>query len=136
VDEAQLIPLDTFEEIRLLLNFQLNDRFLLTTLLIGQPELADVVHKLKQLDQRVAIRYHINPLTEDETAEYIKYRMGKAGREDSPFTEEAVERIFHYAEGIPRKINNVCDLALLVGFTSRVPMIDERLIDQVIRDSL
>jgi len=66
IDEAQLISNDTFEEIRLLLNFQMNDRFLMTFLLIGQPELKDMIRKFKQLDQRIAIRYHLNPLNEQK----------------------------------------------------------------------
>lgn len=135
IDEAQLIPLETFEEIRLFLNFQLNDRFLLTILLIGQPELADTIRKLKQLDQRMAIRYHVNPLNEEETKEYINSRLKKGGRKDPIFTDDAVEKIFRYSEGIPRKINNICDLSLLVGFASQVNQIDGAMIEQVLMDS-
>jgi len=136
IDEAQIIPLETFEEIRLLLNFQLNDRFLLTMLLVGQPELADIIRKLKQLDQRIAIRYHINPLNEEETRQYITFRLEKAGRKTPIFNDGAVETIFHYSEGIPRKINSICDLALLMGFSVRAREIDKTMIEKVVEDSL
>ena len=136
IDEAQLIFGETFEEIRLLLNFQMNDRFLMTFLLIGQPELREMIRDYKQLDQRIAIRYHLNPLTRAETANYIRFRLGKAGSNRELFTEKAYDAIFQYSGGIPRKINNVCDLALLIGFSLKVQEIDEPLIIKVVRDSL
>jgi general secretion pathway protein A len=136
IDEAQLIFGETFEEIRLLLNFQLNDRFLMTFLLIGQPELRDMIREYKQLDQRIAIRYHLNPLTKAETANYIRFRLSKTGCDRELFTEKAYDAIYQYSGGIPRKINNVCDLALLVGFSLKIQEIDEPLIVKVVRDSL
>jgi len=136
IDEAQLIFGETFEEIRLLLNFQLNDRFLMTFLLIGQPELREMIRDYKQLDQRIAIRYHLNPLTRAETANYIRFRLNKANCDHELFTEKAYDAIFQYSGGIPRKINNVCDLALLIGFSLKVHEIDEPLITKVVRDSL
>lgn len=136
IDEAQLISDDTFEEIRLLLNFQMNDRFLMTFLLIGQPELKDMIRKFKQLDQRIAIRYHLNALNEEEAMNYILYRLGKAGVTESIFTKEALEAVYHYSEGIPRRMNNVCDLALLIGFSLKVRNIDEQIILKVVKDSL
>jgi len=136
IDEAQLIFGETFEEIRLLLNFQMNDRFLMTFLLIGQPELREMIREYKQLDQRIAIRYHLNPLTRAETANYIRFRLGKAGSNRDLFTEKAYDAIFQYSGGIPRKINNVCDLALLIGFSLKVQEIDEPMITKVVRDSL
>ena len=136
IDEAQLIFGETFEEIRLLLNFQMNDRFLMTFLLIGQPELREMIREYKQLDQRIAIRYHLNPLTRAETANYIRFRLGKAGSNRELFTEKAYDAIFQYSGGIPRKINNVCDLALLIGFSLKVQEIDEPMITKVVRDSL
>jgi general secretion pathway protein A len=136
IDEAQAVPLDTFEEIRMLLNFQLNDRFLLTVLLVGQPELADIIRKLRQLDQRIAIRYHINPMNAEETKEYIAFRLERAGRKTPIFTPDALESIFHFSEGIPRKINNICDLSLLMGFTMKAREIDKNIIEKVVEDSL
>ncbi|MCX5829535.1 MAG: AAA family ATPase [Deltaproteobacteria bacterium] len=136
IDEAQLIFGETFEEIRLLLNFQMNDRFLMTFLLIGQPELRDMIREYKQLDQRIAIRYHLNPLTKSETANYIRFRLSKTGCERELFTEKAYDAIYQYSGGIPRKINNVCDLSLLIGFSLKFQEIDEPLILKVVRDSL
>jgi general secretion pathway protein A len=136
IDEAQLISSDTFEEIRLILNYQLNDRFLLTILLIGQPELKNMIRQYKQLDQRIAIRYHLNPLNDQEAVNYILYRLDKAGVKESIFTTEALESIYHFSEGIPRIINNICDLSLLIGFSLKVKEIDEQIIKKVAKDSL
>ncbi len=136
IDEAQLISSETFEEIRLILNFQMNDRFLMTILLIGQPELKDMIRQYKQLDQRIAIRYHLNPLNDEEATNYMLYRLEKAGVTEPIFTNDALEAIYHYSGGIPRKINNVCDLALLIGFSLKVKNIDQQIIMKVAKDSL
>ena len=136
IDEAQLVHQDTFEEIRLLLNFQLNHRYLLTLVLMGQPELRDMVRGYKQLDQRIAIRFHLNPLNLDDTMKYVLFRLEKAGRTESIFTAAAIEEIYHYSGGVPRKINNICDLSLLIGFSAKVKNIDVDLIKKVIKDSL
>jgi len=136
IDEAQMISGETFEEIRLLLNFQLNDRFLLTLVLIGQPELRDKIRAYKQLDQRIFNRYHLNPLNIDNTRAYITVRMEKAGQANNMFTPAAVEEIYNHSEGVPRIINNICDLALLVGFSLKIREIDIDIIKKVIKDSL
>lgn len=134
VDEAQLISKETFEEIRLLLNFQLNDRFLLTLILIGQPELRNIIRGIKQLDQRIAIRYHLNPLNFEETVKYIVFRLKKAGLKRSIFSQQAVDEVYNYSQGIPRKINNVCDMSLLIGFSSKIEAIDSKIIKSVVKD--
>ena len=136
IDEAQLICKETFEEIRLLLNFQLNDRCLITLVLIGQPELRDKIRAYKQLDQRVFNRYHLNPLSSDDTRAYIALRLEKAGQAGNVFTPAAVEEIYNHSEGVPRIINNICDLALLVGFSLKISEIDIDTIRKVIKDSL
>ena len=136
IDEAQMIPMKTMEEIRLLLNFQLNDRYLLTLILIGQPELRDKIRAYKQLDQRVFNRYHLNPLSIDNTLAYIVLRMEKAGQAVNLFTPTAMEEIYNHSEGVPRIINNICDLALLVGFSLEISEIDVDTIRKVIKDSL
>ena len=79
VDEAQVLNESTFEEIRLLLNFQLNNRFLMTIILIGQPELVQKVKNIEQLDQRIAIKYHLTPFNFEDTEKYIIFRRGRAG---------------------------------------------------------
>ena len=135
VDEAQLIEDDmVFEELRLLMNFQTDERFLVTLLLIGSPELRERVRRLKHLDQRIAIRYHLNTLDYTHTAAYVAHRLKMAGRTKPIFTEEAVRLIFDFTRGTPREINNVCDVALLVGYTKRVNEVGEKIVAEVIKD--
>src|SRR5882762_7390632 len=135
VDEAQLVDDDAvFEELRLLMNFQTDDRFLVTILLIGSPELAVKIRRLKHLDQRISIRYHLNALDATHTANYIAHRLKMAGRTAPVFTPEAVQLIFDFTRGTPREINNLCDVALLVGFTKRAKEIGEKIIAEVIKD--
>ncbi len=135
VDEAQLIDDDAvFEELRLLLNFQTDDRFLVTLLLIGSPELASKVRRLKHLDQRITLRYHLNTLDYAHTANYIAHRLKMAGQAKQLFNEEAMKLIFDFTRGTPREINNLCDVALLVGYSKRVKEIGEKIIAEVIKD--
>jgi general secretion pathway protein A len=134
VDEAQLVDDAVFEELRLLMNFQTDDRFLVTILLIGSPELTAKVRRLKHLDQRIAIRYHLNTLDDKHTAQYIMHRLKMAGQPTQVFSEEAVKLIFDFTRGTPREINNLCDIALLVGFSKKVREIDEKIVASVIRD--
>jgi type II secretory pathway predicted ATPase ExeA len=135
VDEAQLIQDDAvFEELRLLMNFQTDDRFLVTILLIGSPELTARVRRLKHLDQRIAIRYHLNTLDDRHTANYILHRLKMAGQSRQIFTEEAIKLIFDFTRGTPREINNLCDIALLVGYSKKVTEIDERIVAGAIKD--
>jgi general secretion pathway protein A len=135
VDEAQLLEDDgLFEELRLLMNFQTDDRFLVTVLLIGSPELRDKVRRLKHLDQRITIRYHLNTLDDAHTAAYVAHRLKMAGRTKPIFTEEAVKLIFDFTRGTPREINNLCDVALLVGYTKRATEIGEKIVAEVIKD--
>jgi general secretion pathway protein A len=136
VDEAQTIYRDTLEEIRLLLNFQLNDRYLLNLLFIGQPELREIIENNKQLNQRIAIRYHLNFLNSNETVEYINFRLKMAGAARPIFSEDALDEICVQSEGIPRKINNICDLALLIGAGTSASVIDKALVMVVIKDSM
>jgi len=135
VDEAQLIADDAvFEEVRLLMNFQTDDRFLVTLLLIGSPELRERVRRLKHLDQRITIRYHLNTLDYTHTAAYVTHRLKMAGRATPIFTEEAIKLIFDFTRGTPREINNLCDVALLVGYTKRAKEIGEKIVAEVIKD--
>jgi len=135
VDEAQLIADDgVFEEVRLLMNFQTDDRFLVTLLLIGSPELRERVRRLKHLDQRITIRYHLNTLDYTHTAAYVTHRLKMAGRATPIFTEEAIKLIFDFTRGTPREINNLCDVALLVGYTKRVKEVGEKIVAEVIKD--
>ncbi|MBI3028449.1 MAG: AAA family ATPase [Candidatus Rokubacteria bacterium] len=132
VDEAQLIEEDAIlEELRLLLNFQLDERFLVTLVLIGTPELRNKIRRMPPLDQRITIRCHLDRLDYEHTASYIAHRVGRAGQPRRLFTDEAVKLIFALTHGTPREINNLCDLALFVGYSKQLQEIDRELIRQV-----
>lgn len=135
IDEAQAIEnKDIFEELRLLLNFQLDNAFLLTIILLGQPELNMMVSNLPQLSQRMAIRYHLKALNEQETKEYILHRFAVAGAKKPIFEEDAFKEVYLCSNGTPRRINNICDLALLVGFGNNATMIDKNIIAKISED--
>jgi len=132
VDEAQAIEsVKAFEELRLLTNFQLNDRFLLTVVLIGQPELRHRIAGIPQLNQRIAVRAHLGPFTAGETASYIRARMGVATHRTDVFTKEALAVIYEQSKGIGRLINALCDQCLFAGAIENVLQIDDRLVQRV-----
>jgi len=135
IDEAQLLGRSNLEEVRLLLNFQLNDRFLMTVLLIGQPELRDKIKSIKQLDQRIAIKYHLAPFSFNDTVRYVLFRQKKAGGKDNVFSKEALRRLYEHTKGIPRSINNLCDMALLIGYSKNEKVISSKIIESIIDDS-
>lgn len=119
VDEAQGLPRDLLEEIRLLLNFETHTEKQLQVVLVGQPELRRVLNSpdLRQLKQRISLRSEVRPLKADEVPSYIESRLTVAGAERLDiFEPEAVELIYRLSEGIPRIINNICDNALLTGY--------------------
>jgi general secretion pathway protein A len=135
IDEAQAInSQEMFEELRLLLNFQLNDRFLLTLILVGQPELREKINKLPQLKQRLAISFHLNVLIPDETAHYIEHRCRIAGAEKSLFTEGAVGLIAANSGGVPRRINTYCELALMQAMLDKKNIVDEKIAKEAVED--
>lgn len=134
IDEAQLIPdRELFDEIRLLTNFQLDDQNLMSVVLMGQPELrqilADPVHE--PLRQRIAMHYHLQPLTLEETLEYIDFRLEVAGGVPGLFSPDAVRRIYDLSGGVPRKINILATNALLVGFGRDASWIDASLVEEL-----
>jgi len=133
IDEAQAIQDEKiFEELRLLLNFQLNDRFLLTLVLLGQPELQDRLMAIPQLAQRIAVRSHLIPFNKEETAAYVKFRLKVSGCVVERFTQEALAMIFEQTEGVPRKINTLCDWCLLLGYMNRAEKIDKSVVVRAI----
>lgn len=136
VDEAQAIKADdVFEELRLMLNFQLNDRFLLTLILLGQPELNARINAIQQLAQRIAIRFHLPAFDLQESTRYIAFRLQTAGADKRPiFSTEAVDVIFRNSGGIPRNINTLADLSLLSGFLERKAQIDGAVVTRVAAD--
>jgi len=135
IDEAHVIEdKKIFEELRMLLNFQRKDRFLLTLLLLGQPELRRNIDNIKQLAQRIAIRYHLDKLTHQDIQSYITHRLNIAGRKEAVFTPEAFELIYQQSGGIPRRINHICDMSLLIGFGKKTQEIDQEIVKEVVSD--
>jgi general secretion pathway protein A len=131
VDEAQAIRRDrVFEELRLLMNFQLNDRPLITLVLLGQPELRARVERIPQLNQRIAVRYHLEPFTPEETRAYIVARMAAAGVKREVFTKEAIGAIFDASNGVCRVINTLCDYCLLFGAMQRLLVVNATMVAQ------
>ncbi len=135
VDEAHSINNESvFDGLRMLLNFQLEDRFLLTLLLFGQSELKDKIEDIKQLEQRIAVKCHIDALNREEAGEYIFHRLRMAGQERPLFTEEAIDLIHQRSGGIPRKINRLCDMSLLAGAHMEISIINRGIIEQEIKE--
>ena len=142
IDEAHTITdMRFFEQLRLILNFQTEERFLLTLFLLGQPELRDKVDSLKPLAQRLPIRCHLDPLSEQGVGEYIQHRLKVATGEEPvsggnklAFDAPTVKAIFNYSGGIPRRINTLCDLVLLSGFAKKATAIDAAFIQTVIKE--
>jgi general secretion pathway protein A len=135
IDEAHIIsdPM-IFEQLRLLLNFQLKDRFLLTLLLFGQPELREKILANKQLEQRIPIKCHLDRLDHKDTEAYIFHRLSVAGRSDRIFTDGAITTIYEHSGGIPRRINNLCDMCLFSGYTYDARIIDKDLVRKEIKE--
>ena len=135
IDEAHVITdRQVWEGLRLLLNFQAEQQFMITLLLLGQPELREQIETNKQFSQRIAVRFHLAPLSADETRAYIQHRVKIAGRSDNVFSPEALSAIFKKSGGIPRRINHICDLALFAGFGKSATQVDEALVNEVSKD--
>lgn len=134
IDEAHLIKnAAAFEELRLLLNCQMNDQFLITLLLLGQRELREKLEKVPALEQRLSVRCALEPLEVQETGELILHRMRVAGftGERSPFTPDAVYQLHKTSGGYPRMISTLADNALMVGSAKNDKIIDAYLMHDV-----
>ncbi len=137
VDEAQNLTEELLEQVRLISNIETDDRKLLQIVLMGQPELRDRLNspRLKQLRQRITVRYHLSPLSRTEVGQYIQHRLSLAGSKGMPtFTGPAIWRVFNYSKGIPRLVNALCDKALLAGYVERSPKINYRMVGRAIRE--
>jgi general secretion pathway protein A len=131
VDEAQNLPLQILEQIRILSNLETDKEKLLQIILVGQLNLVPLLRspELRQLDQRVSIRYQLKPLTDEETGAYISHRLAIAnGARSVVFTPAALKVVYQYSGGIPRLINMLCDRALLGGYSAQTTRIDEDLV--------
>jgi general secretion pathway protein A len=136
VDEAHLLPHNIFDQLRFLLNDEMDSASLLTLVLLGQPDLA---HKLRfapfeALSQRIAVRYHLNPFDLQETAAYVKHHLHVAGRQDAVFSDGFLALVHDHTKGVARKINNLCRSALLLGVTEQKQILDETDLKHVLLD--
>jgi general secretion pathway protein A len=137
IDEAQDLNRDVLEEVRLLSNLETDHRKLLQIVLIGQPELRDLLDqpKLRQLRQRITVRYHLEPLSLNETDRYIQHRLRIAGANSRPFFQRrAVRKIYRYSGGVPRLINAVCDKTLLCGYVTGSDKLTSRHVRRAVRE--
>ncbi|GAA4358127.1 ExeA family protein [Kangiella marina] len=138
IDEAQNLSVEVMEQIRLLTNLETNDKKLLQIILIGQPELQELLAKkeLRQLAQRITARYHLRPLNLNETASYIEHRLRIAGLQRPLFKPAAVKRIHQASGGIPRLINVISDRALLGTFVEKKNVVTEPIVKRAIPEVL
>jgi len=136
-DEAQNMPIETLENLRMLSNLETSNDKLLQIVLIGQYEFDEILnlHELRQLKQRIVIRSTIIPLSGKESMAYIKHRLEKAALNGTPvFTKGAMKRIVKEAKGIPRVLNILCDNALITGFGYKARPVNAKIVDEVITD--
>jgi general secretion pathway protein A len=137
IDEAQNLSADVLEQLRLLTNLETSERKLLQIVLIGQPELRELLAQpsLEQLAQRVIARYHLDALTRTETQQYVRHRLEVAGLARSmPFDRGALERIHKKSGGVPRRINLLCDRAMLGAFGQSEPVVTRAIVDRAARE--
>jgi type II secretory pathway predicted ATPase ExeA len=136
IDEAQNLSPRALEQIRLISNLETDKHKLIQIILVGQPELRDLLKKpqLKQLRQRISVRYHLTALNVKETEEYIMHRLAKAGAPANAvtFSPKAIQAIYEYSEGVPRMVNVLCDKILLAAFVRETRQIPHQLVSQAI----
>lgn len=139
VDEAQNLSSQAVEELRMLSNFQVDDTPLLQSFLLGQPEFRATIQsaQMQQLRQRVIASYHLGPLDAAETRAYIEHRLKTVGWTDNPqFSDDAFAVIFAFTEGIPRRINTLCDRLMLFGYLEEKTHFDKSVVEDVTNDLL
>ena len=137
IDEAQNLSAEMLEEVRLLSNLETSSSKLIQIMLVGQPELKEMLRRpdLRQLKQRIALSQHLRPFNESEMREYIENRLRKAGFTGRRiFKRDALKSIFHFSEGTPRLINSLCDGSLLLGFARQKTLVDARMVEEVASD--
>ncbi len=148
IDESQNLAIPVLEQIRMLSNLETEKNKLLQIIMVGQPEIRSKLEtdELRQLAQRISVTYHLQPLDYRETVNYINHRLRVAGNGNRPentgeakqgqlrFSRAALKRIFLYSEGVPRKINILCDRALLIGFVDGKRKITDRIARRAIRE--
>jgi general secretion pathway protein A len=138
IDEAQNLSLEVLEHIRLLTNLETDKVKLLQIILVGQPELQQLLSRraLRQLNQRITARYHLLPLSLDETRAYIQHRLTVSGGDPKLFKDRAIRKIYQFSSGIPRIINILCDRALLGAYATNARSISPEIITRAARETL
>jgi general secretion pathway protein A len=138
IDEAQNLSAEALEEVRLLTNLETTREKLLQIILIGQPELRNLLARedLRQLSQRITARYHLEPIHRAETAAYVRHRLQVCGASETVFTEPAIDVVQKLSNGVPRLINVICDRAMLGGFVESKRRIDVAIVDKAAREVL
>ena len=138
IDEAQNLSVEALEQVRLLTNLETPTQKLLQILLLGQPELRTMLARedLRQLAQRITARYHLTPLDEAETGEYLRHRWRVAGGQRFPYTAKAVRRIHRHAGGVPRLINVIAERTLLAGYAHDETSLNERWVERAASEAL
>jgi len=136
LDEAHRLPPDIFDQLRFLLNDQMDSASLLTLVLLGQPDLAHLLRfaPYQALHQRIAVRYHLRPFDLQETIAYIKHHLRVAGAQNQLFSDSFLSAVYDHTKGVPRQINNLCRSALLLGATEHKQILDETDLKRVIHD--
>lgn len=136
IDEAQNLGSEALEDLRMLTNINIDKQPVLQLILVGQPELVEILKKkeLRQFAQRVSADYFLQPLSFKETTEYIKHRLRVAGGDENLFAQTAFATVYYHSGGIPRIINNICDMALVYGFAEEEYRIRKGIILDAIRD--
>jgi general secretion pathway protein A len=137
IDEAQNLSRGVLEQIRMLSNLETETEKLIQIILIGQPELANtlMLPALRQLNERITVRYDLKPFSPKEVSDYIHHRLAVAqGPGSIKFTGRALDLIYVFSEGIPRRINALCDRALLIAYTKNVNKIDRKIIKVAVHD--
>ena len=136
IDEAQNMEAETLEELRMLSNINADKDQALQVILVGQRELRETLRRpdLVQFAQRISVDYHLEPLSETDTAGYIRHRLEVAGGNPDIFTPAACNAIYHFSNGVPRLINLLCDTALVYGYAEQKQRIDAKLVADVARE--
>ncbi len=135
IDEAHVIGNSaTLDELRMLLNMQTDDEFLITLILLGQPPLLKSISELQPLKERISIKYNLEPLNITNTLNYVIHRLKCAGATRGIFSREAVEALYKYTGGLPLRINNLCDRCLLMGLMRQARIVDRKIVHDAIED--
>lgn len=138
IDEAQNLSPETLEELRMLTNINSNKDELLQLILLGQPELREMISRpeLRQFAQRVSISYHLTPMDCETTTAYIRFRLSRVGGSGEEISQEAINLTYEVSGGVPRLVNKICDLALVYAASAEEPRVEADIIRELMEDGV